>query len=214
MKPIGSASLSAGELEAVKSRGSTDSAGEIVSLSSMASANRSARKYGVDEQILRVLWGIGRWAFRLSPRPMFAWRRWVLRLFGARVGSHVHVYSTANIYMPWNVEVDDWAAIGEDALIYSLGKVRIGKGATVSYRAHICAGTHDFDDPAQRLLKPPVTIGEGVFIGTEAFIGPGVTIAANAIVGARAVVVKSVEPNHVVVGNPARTVRVRERRET
>src|SRR5262245_20090477 len=115
--------------------------------------NRAARKYSRREQILRVAWMFGGWLLRLSPRPCFGWRRFVLRLFGARVGAEVHVYPSTRIVMPWNLEVGDWAAIGDEVLIYNLGKVRIGAQASVSYRAHLCAGTHDFRDPKLPLLK-------------------------------------------------------------
>jgi putative colanic acid biosynthesis acetyltransferase WcaF len=104
------------------------------------------------------------------------------------------------------VEIGERTAIGEDAFIYSLGKVRIGASVTLSYRSHVCAGTHDLNDPTLPLLKPPVVIEDAAWVGTEAFIGPGVTIGAGAIVGARAVVVKNVAPLDVVAGNPARTV--------
>jgi len=171
--------------------------------------NRAARKYSWQEQCRRVLWSVGEYAIRLSPRPCFAWRRLVLRWFGAKVGSAVHVYPSTRIYMPWNVELGDWAALGEDAFIYSLGKVHIGTGASVAYRAHICAGTHDFSDPALPLLKPPVVIEDFAWIGTEAFIGPGTTVGKGAIVAARAVVVKDVPPLHIVAGNPARQVGTR-----
>jgi putative colanic acid biosynthesis acetyltransferase WcaF len=116
--------------------------------------------------------------------------------------------------MPWNVEIGDWTALGEDVLIYSLGKVRLGRSVTLSYRSHVCAGTHDLNDPTLPLLKPPVTIEDGVWVGTEAFIGPGVTVGSGAVVGARAVVVKNVSPLDVVAGNPARTVARRRFRET
>jgi putative colanic acid biosynthesis acetyltransferase WcaF len=168
--------------------------------------NRSARKYRVAEQLWRVLWSFGRWAFRLSPRPLFGWRRFVLRLFGASVGRQVHIYASARIYMPWHLEIGDWGSIGEEALIYNLGRVRIGRRATVSYRAHVCAGSHDFTDSALPLIKPPVVIEDDVWIGTEAFIGPGVTVGYGALVGARAVVVKDVPALQVVAGNPARQI--------
>jgi putative colanic acid biosynthesis acetyltransferase WcaF len=175
-------------------------------------ANRAAQKYSAAEQARRITWSFGRWLIRLSPRPCFAWRRAVLRLFGARVGAEAHIYPTAHLYMPWNVEIGDWAAVGEDVLIYSLGKVRIGNHATLSYRAHVCAGTHDLEDPTLPLLKPAVTIGAAVWIGTDAFIGPGVTVGEGAVVGARSVVVKDVEPFNIVAGNPARLIRRRKLR--
>jgi putative colanic acid biosynthesis acetyltransferase WcaF len=169
-------------------------------------ANQAARKYTRADQARRIAWALGSWLLKLSPRPCFAFRRAVLRLFGARIGAHVNIYPSTHIYMPWNVEIGDWSALGEDAFVYSLGKVRIGQSVTISYRAHVCAGTHDLNDPALRLLKPPVVIEDGVWAGTESFIGPGVTVGQGAVVGARAVVVKNVAPLHIVAGNPARTI--------
>jgi putative colanic acid biosynthesis acetyltransferase WcaF len=172
-------------------------------------ANHAARKYTPSEQLRRVLWGFGRWLMILSPRPCFGWRRWVLRLFGARIGTHVYVYSSTHFYMPWNVTVGDWTAIGEHVLLYSLGKVTIGRNVTISYRAHVCAGTHDFTDPALPLLKPPVVIEDGAWLGTDAFIGPGVVVRTGAIVGARAVVTRDVASMDIVAGNPARSIGTR-----
>ncbi|GAC1456670.1 MAG: hypothetical protein PVS2B3_08190 [Steroidobacteraceae bacterium] len=169
-------------------------------------ANRAARKYTRREQTLRVLWAFGRWLIVLSPHPCHGWRRMVLRLFGARVGRQVRIHSSSVLYMPWNVELGDWAAVGPEVFIYSLGQVRIGCRATVSYRTHVCAGTHDFADPALPLLKPPVTIADDAWVGTDAFIGPGVTVGRGAIVAARAVVVKDVAALTVVGGHPAREI--------
>jgi putative colanic acid biosynthesis acetyltransferase WcaF len=111
--------------------------------------------------------------------------------------------------MPWNLELGDWSALGEDVYIYSLGRVHVGSRTTVSYRSHLCAGTHDLTNPKMPLLRPPIEIGDNVWMGTEAFIGPGVTVGDGAIIGARAVVVKDVPPMHIVAGNPARQIGMR-----
>ena len=133
----------------------------------------------------------------------------MLRLFGAEVGSHVNLYPSALIYYPWNLRIAAWSSIGEWALIYNLGMVTIGQRSTISQRAHLCAGTHDYRDPAMRLLKPPIQVADDAWICADAFVGPGVSIGEGAIVGARAVVTKNVLPWTVVVGNPARFVKDR-----
>lgn len=176
-------------------------------------ANRRAVKYSAREQAARVLWGFAAPLFRFSPRPMFGWRRFLLRLFGARIGRKVHVYGSARINMPWNVSVGDYSAIGELVEVYALGPISIGSRVTVSQRAHLCAGTHDYTDPALPLLKPPITIGDQAWICADAFVGPGVTVGEGAVIGARAVAVKDVGPWAVVVGNPAREIRKRELRD-
>jgi putative colanic acid biosynthesis acetyltransferase WcaF len=68
-------------------------------------ANRAAQKYTAGEQLRRVAWMLARPLFRLSPRPMFGWRRMLLRAFGARIGTGVHIYNSATIYFPWNLTV-------------------------------------------------------------------------------------------------------------
>jgi putative colanic acid biosynthesis acetyltransferase WcaF len=173
------------------------------------SANRRATKYTTGEQMRRLGWMVGRMLFRFSPRPCFGWRRWVLRCFGATVGAHVNTYPSTQIYFPWHLTVGDWSALGEDVLVYNLGRVTIGSRVTISHRAHLCAGTHDYTQPDLPLLKPPITIGDQAWVCADAFVAPGITVGEGAVVGARAVVVKDVAPWTVVAGNPARFTKQR-----
>jgi acetyltransferase-like isoleucine patch superfamily enzyme len=54
----------------------------------------------------------------------------------------------------------------------------------------------------------PTTVKKGASIGANATILPGLIIGEDAMVGAGAVVTKDVPPRTLVVGNPARIVRV------
>jgi len=176
--------------------------------------NRAGQKYPLCVQLMRLAWGLGRILFRMVPRPLYAPRRVLLRCFGAKVGRKVNIANTATIYFPWNLEIGDWSAIGEYAYIYNLGNVAIGEKATVSQRAHLCAGSHDYADPALPLLTPPISVGDQAWVCADAFVGPGVGIGEGAVVGARAVVVKDVEPWVLVAGNPARAIKTRVLRES
>lgn len=171
--------------------------------------NRKAQKYSPGELFRRVLWGCVRPLFRFSPRPCFGWRAFLLRCFGAKIGREVHIYNSATIYFPWNLEVGGGSAIGEHAYLYNLGRVTLGPRVTISHRAHLCAGTHDHTKADFPLLRPPIVIGAQAWICTDAFLGPGVTVGDGAIVGARAVVIKDVEPWTIVAGNPARVLKQR-----
>jgi putative colanic acid biosynthesis acetyltransferase WcaF len=172
--------------------------------------NRRATKYSSKEMTRRVLWKMAQPLFRLSPRPCFGWRRFLLRCFGAKIGRSVHVYPSATIYFPWNLEAGDETAIGEYAFVYNLGQVTLGPRVTISHRAHLCAGTHDHTRRDFPLLRPPIVIGSDAWICAGAFVGPGVTIGEGAIVGARAVAIKDVKAWSIVVGNPARESKRRE----
>ena len=173
------------------------------------SANRRSRKWSRREQLGRILWALAWPAFRIVPRPFWGWRRAMLRLFGATVGKEVHIYPTAHITMPWNLTLGDSSAVGDHAILYALGPIMIGPRATVSQYAHLCAGSHDWRDPAMLLTKPPITIGNDAWICADAFVGPGVNVGAAAIVGARAVVTKDCAAGAIMVGNPARQIRYR-----
>jgi putative colanic acid biosynthesis acetyltransferase WcaF len=167
-------------------------------------ANRATRKWSKQELAKRLLWALMRPLFSLSPRPMWGWRRFLLRIFGAQIGPDVHIYPSTRITIPWNLEINASAAVGDRAVLYALGPITIGARATISQGAHLCAGTHDISNPTRPLLKPPISIGNDVWVCADAFVGPGVTVGDGAIIGARAVAMKDVPANATVVGNPAR----------
>lgn len=179
-------------------------------LSLHVTANRKARKWTLREQMGRVLWGLAVPLFRLSPRPLWGWRRVLLRIFGARVGRNVNIYPTVLITIPWNLDLGNGCAVGDRVILYALGPISIGKRATISQGAHLCAGTHDWRDPTMPLVKPPIEIGADAWVCADAFIGPDVSIADGAIVGARAVVTKNVASRAIVAGNPAQEIGKRE----
>lgn len=174
-------------------------------------ANRRARKWSRKALAGRALWELCRPLFRLSPRVMWGWRRGMLRLFGARVGRDVHIHPTASVTIPWNLRAEDFAAIGHGVQVDNLGPVFIGRAATLSRGAHICAGTHDHTRADLPLIKAEIRIEEGAWVCADAFIGPDVTVASHAIVGARAVAMQDVPAWTIVAGNPARPLRMRER---
>ncbi|MFL2833262.1 MAG: putative colanic acid biosynthesis acetyltransferase [Coraliomargaritaceae bacterium] len=134
----------------------------------------------------------------------------MLRFFGARIGKQVHIYPSTCIYFPWNLEIGDDSSIGEWALVYNLGKISIGERSTVSHRVHLCAGTHDYRDDLMPLLKPPISIGDEVWVCADAFVGPNVSVGNRAIVAAASVVVKDVEGGTIVGGHTAELIKERD----
>ena len=150
----------------------------------------------------RVLWAMAQPLFRFSPRPFWGWRRWLLRCFGAQIGAQAHIYPTVRVAIPWHLRVGDQAAIGDHAILYALGRIEIGARATVSQYAHLCAGTHDWRDPARPLVKAAIYVGEDAWICADAFVGPGVQIGAGAILGARSVAMHDLGRGQIGTGNP------------
>lgn len=105
--------------------------------------------------------------------------------------------------------MDDESAMGRGVICYSMGPITLGKRAVVSQRAHLCAGTHDYEHPGMQLVTKPIHVGDRAWICAEAFVGPGVTVGEGAVIGARAVVTKDVPPWTVGAGNPFRVIKPR-----
>jgi len=103
-----------------------------------------------------------------------------------------------------NVFINFNANLVDDADIYIGDNTMIGPNCTIATAQHPIS-------PRLRMRKyqynKPIHIGKNVWIGSCATILPGVTIGDNSVVGANSVVTKDVEPNTIVVGNPARVLR-------
>ncbi|MFI3283249.1 MAG: putative colanic acid biosynthesis acetyltransferase [Rikenellaceae bacterium] len=171
--------------------------------------NRRVLNYPLRIYLKRILWSFAGVFFRCSPRTAFGYRNMILRLFGAKIGKHVHIYPSVKVWFPWNLEIGDWSAIGEETLIYNLGRVVIGTKATISHRSHLCAGTHDYTSPSLPLLRYPIYIGDQTWICANTFVGSGITIHEGAVIGAGAVVTRDVAAWGVYGGNPAKYIKKR-----
>lgn len=133
---------------------------------------------------------------------MFGWRRFILRLFGARVGKGVRVYPGVKIWAPWNLVLDSNCGVADGVTLYSQALIHIGHRSVLSQGVHVCTGTHDYGRNDFPLVAKAIDIGSDVWIAADAFLHPGVSIGTGSVVGARSVVVKDVQPWMVCAGHP------------
>ena len=168
-------------------------------------------KHKLERMIFGIAWAI---FVRPIPRDMLSgYKRFVLRLFGAKLSDSAHVYSSAKIYMPRNLVMEGLSNIGPDTTIYNVDVITIKDRATISQGAHLCTASHDISDWGEKLITAPITVEPYGWVAADAFVGMGVTIGEGAVVGARAAVFKDVEPWTVVGGNPAKVIKKRVMRE-
>ena len=166
--------------------------------------------FSLENRVRRAVWGVVyTLLFRPSPRPLHGWRAMLLRLFGAKLGNHVHVYPRVRVWAPWNLVADDKVGVGDDADLYNIAVIHLKEGVVVSQGAYLCTGTHDYEDPSFQMVAAPITIGSKAWVCAHAFIGPGVTIGDGAVVGARAVVTRSMPEWTVCAGHPCRPIKPR-----
>ncbi len=171
---------------------------------------RSGASFTLRNRIYRIVWAAIWWLLASwTPPALHRWRRLLLRLFGAKIAPTAGVYPSARIWSPANLEVGDFAFIGPKVTVYSMAKITFGPYSLASQGAHICAGTHDIEDPHFQLQARPIIVGYRAWVAAEAFVGPGVTIGDGAVLGARSCAFKNLEPWTVYVGNPARAIKPR-----
>ena len=169
--------------------------------------NRLTKK----NQIKRFVWSIT-WFFLAKPFPRRLGNKWkifLLRLFGGKISKSAVIYSSVNIYSPWNLEMRDYSCLAPEVDCYNVDKVIIGAHSTISQKSYLCSASHDVNDSSNSLITAPIIIKDQVWIGADVFIGMGVVIGQGAVVGARSSVYKSINPWEIVGGNPAKFIKKR-----
>lgn len=161
-------------------------------------------------RLARLLWGtVYVLLFRPSPRPFHAWRAFLLRMFGAKIGPNCHIYPRARIWAPWNLVCEDVVAIADDAEIYNPALVTLGSHCTISQRAYLCGASHDCDDPTFPMIWQPIRVGRYAWIGARAVVRMGVMVGDGAVLGLGAIATRNLDAWAVHAGVPARRIRQR-----
>jgi acetyltransferase-like isoleucine patch superfamily enzyme len=112
-----------------------------------------------------------------------------------------------------SLRIGDRTSLNRFLKIVCLGTVEIGADVLFADRVYISDVEHlpwDAETRTHPLTDPrPVVIGDRVHMGISVVVKPGVTIGDDAFVGAGAVVRDDVPAGGLVVGDPARLVRLR-----
>ena len=148
--------------------------------------------------------------FRHSLCAGSGYKRFLLRLFGARIGKGVVIKPSVQIKYPWKLEIGDHSWIGEHCWIDNLAQVRIGAHCCLSQRSMLLCGNHDYSKTTFDLITGDITLESGAWLGAGAMLGPGVTMGSHSVLAAMSMASSDLSPYTVYRGNPA--VEVRERR--
>lgn len=135
-------------------------------------------------------------------------RRMLAPLVFSRVGENFKCWSFVEWSYGYNLSFGDNVVIHRHVLLDDRGGIEVGDDVSISDYVNIYSHTHDIDDIA-RVYNQPTRIGNGVRITYHATVLAGTNIGDHAMIGTGAVVTKDVEPYHIALGIPAKTIKVK-----
>jgi acetyltransferase-like isoleucine patch superfamily enzyme len=125
-----------------------------------------------------------------------------------RCGENFKAFQHVEFSFGYNMDVGDNVVIHRHVLLDDRGGIRLGNNVSISDYANIYSHTHSIVE--QREVTNAATVLEdGVRVTYHATVLAGVHVGTQGMVGALAVATKDVQPYHVNVGIPAKSVRVK-----
>ena len=164
---------------------------------------------GRNAVIVQLWWIVQATLFRCSPQFMYGFRRFLLRLFGAKIGKKVIIRPTVKTTYPWKVSIGNYSWIGDDVVLYSLGEIVIEDNVVISQKSYLCTGSHNYKKSNFPIFAKKITIKNQSWLATDVFVAPGITIGEKTVVGSRSSVYNDLPSNKVCIGNPAKILRDR-----
>ncbi len=95
-----------------------------------------------------------------------------------------------------------------NSYILDYAPISFGEGVLIGADCKIITSWHPEND-LHKVNAEPIKFGDNVWLTMNIIVLPGVEIGSNTIIGAGSVVTKSIPPNVIAAGNPARVIRQR-----
>jgi acetyltransferase-like isoleucine patch superfamily enzyme len=135
-------------------------------------------------------------------------RRMLAPLIFRRVGKNFKCWQFVEWSFGYNLSFGDDVVVHRHVLLDDRGGIEIGNDVSISDYVNIYSHSHDLDD-INKVYNPVTRIGNGARITYHATVLAGVQIGEHAMLGTGAIATSDIEPYHIKVGVPAKTVKVK-----
>ena len=136
-------------------------------------------------------------------------RRMLAPMIFRSVGDNFKCWQFVEWSFGYNLSFGNNVVVHRQVLLDDRGGIDIGDNVSISDYANIYSHSHDVHD-IHKVYTPRTRIGNNVRITYHATVLAGAEVGDNALIGTGALVTRNVEPNHIVVGIPAKTVKVKD----
>jgi acetyltransferase-like isoleucine patch superfamily enzyme len=135
-------------------------------------------------------------------------RRMLAPLIFRQVGENFKCWHFVEWSYGYNLSFGDNVVVHRHVLLDDRGGIEIGNDVSISDYANIYSHTHDVED-IHKVYNLTTRIGDGARITYHATVLAGTQVGEHSMVGTGAVATRDVEPYHIKVGIPAKTVKVK-----
>ena len=158
----------------------------------------------------RSAWYLVSALFFSSKFPINFIKIFLLKIFGATLGTGAVIKPGVQIKFPWKLRLGNHVWIGENVWIDNLEQVTLGSNVCVSQDALLVTGSHDYSKSSFDLLTKPIIIEDGAWVAARAIVTGGVTAGNHSVLLTSSVASANLEPYGVYRGNPAVKIRTRQ----
>ncbi len=136
-------------------------------------------------------------------------KTYLLKLFGAKIGTSVRFKPCISIKFPWKLSIGNYCWIGENVWIDNLDEVIIEENVCISQGVFLLTGNHNYKKKTFDLITGKIILKSGVWVGAKATVCPNVTCFENSILSVGSIATKDLLANTIYAGNPAQEIRKR-----
>lgn len=156
----------------------------------------------------RVFWNLI-WNILIRPFPRRMALKWeipILNLFGAKIHPTAHIYSSTKIWLPRNLQMDEYSILADHVEVFNVSKVHLKAHSCVSQYSSIYSGSRSLKNESFEKISDPIIIEENGWVAAHCFIVNGSKIGRESVVGAGSVIRTTIPPYAIVIGNPPKVV--------
>lgn len=166
--------------------------------------NRDIRLSVFERVIWNLVWNV---VIRPFPRRMaLKWEIPILNLLGAKIHPTAHIYSSTKIWLPRNLQMDEYSILADHVEVFNVSKVHLKAHSCVSQHSILSSGSRSLNNDSFERISEPIIIEENSWIAAHCLVLNGSRIGRESVVGAGSVIRSVIPPYAIVIGNPPMVV--------
>ena len=165
------------------------------------------KKNRISIKIVKLIWDVFGKPLLSSYIPGTYWRRYILIIFGAKIGKGGKIKTNIKISEPWNLSIGDYCWIGENVWIDNLALVKIGNRVCISQGVYLCTGNHNYKKDLFNLILEKIVIEDDCWIAAKSIVAPGAILKRGSVSSLGTLVSGILQENGIYKGNPAKLLK-------